>query len=344
MNSVKAAIIGGAGLSGLELLHLLSRHPGVEIGLVTSTRYAGRRVADAFPELKGLSHTFAGNDAPADGCEVAFLAIPNRASLERAPRLLERGLKVIDLSGVFRIPDTAVFKEFYQLEHTAPEALKEAVFGLPEAYREAIRKARLVANPGCYPTGALLGLLPLGDDLTRLSAPPIVEAKTGVSGAGGRTEDDSTRFMEVHDNLKAYKIFTHQHLPEIQHYLEQCTPYRAATQGAVVFTPYLLPVARGILTSIVLRFRKAPDPTAVRLRYAEFAAREPFFTLLPEGESPDLKMVRHRNECVVSLHHDASAETWIVLTAIDNLVKGAAGQAVQNLNLMYGWDETAGLV
>jgi len=341
---VKAAIIGGAGLSGLELMRLLSRHPQVEIGTVTSTRYAGRRVPDTFPELKGLAHTFVKNDAPLNGCEVAFLAIPNQASLEWAPKLLERGLKVIDLSGVFRLPDVTVFQRFYGLEHSAPQALKQAVFGLPEAYREVIRKARLVANPGCYPTGALLGLLPFGDGLAQLAAPPVVDAKSGVSGAGGRVEDDSTNFMDVHDNFRAYKVFSHQHLPEIQHYLEQSTAYRAGKQGAVVFTPHLLPVARGILTSIVLRFKQALDPAAIRRRFAGFAAREPFVTLLPEGESPDLKMVRYRNECVISLHHDASAETWIVLTAIDNLVKGASGQAVQNLNLMYGWDETSGLV
>lgn len=340
---VKAAIIGGAGLSGLELMHILSRHPHVEIGMVTSTKYAGRPVAEAFPELKGIPHIFVGNDAPVDGCEVAFLAIPNKASLEWAPKLLDRGLKVIDLSGVFRIPDVAVFEKYYNLKHTALSALKEAVFGLPEAYREVIRKARLVANPGCYPTGALLGLLPFGDDLANLAAPPVVDAKSGVSGAGGRVEDDSTNFMEVHDNFKAYKIFGHQHLPEIQHHLEQSTPYRADKQGGVVFTPYLLPVGRGILTTIVLRFKKPLDPTAIRERFAGFAAREPFVTLLPEGESPDLKMVRHRNECALSLHHDASRETWIVLSAIDNLLKGASGQAVQNLNLMYGWSETAGL-
>jgi N-acetyl-gamma-glutamyl-phosphate reductase len=341
---VKAAIIGGAGLSGLELMRLLSRHPQVEIGTVTSTRYAGRRVSEAFPELKGVPHTFVKNDAPLNGCEVAFLAIPNRASLEWAPKLLERGLKVIDLSGVFRLPDVTVFQRYYNLEHSAPQTLKQAVFGLPEAFREVIRKARLVANPGCYPTGALLGLLPFGDDLAQLAAPPVVDAKSGVSGAGGRVEDDSTNFMEVHDNFKAYKIFSHQHLPEIQHYLEQSTAYRAGKQGAVVFTPHLLPVGRGILTAIVLRFKQPLDPAGLRQRFAGFAAREPFVTLLPEGESPDLKMVRYRNECVVSLHHDDSAETWIVLTAIDNLVKGASGQAVQNLNLMYGWDETSGLV
>jgi N-acetyl-gamma-glutamyl-phosphate reductase len=343
-STVKAAIIGGAGFSGLELMHILSRHPHVEIGMVTSTKYAGRRVSDAFPEFKGLPHTFSKNDASVDGCDVAFLAIPNKASLEWAPKLLDRGMKVIDLSGVFRIPDIAVFQEFYKLEHTAPQALKEAVFGLPEAYREVIRKARLVANPGCYPTGALLGLLPFGEHLGQLAAPPIIDAKSGVTGAGGRVEDDSTNFMEVHDNFKAYKIFGHQHLPEIQHHLEQSTPYKAAKQGAVVFTPHLLPVARGILTSIVLRFKKPLDAAAIRQRFSDFAAREPFVTLLPAGESPDLKMVRYRNECVVSLHHDTSAETWIVMTAIDNIVKGASGQAVQNLNLMYGWDETAGLV
>ncbi len=341
---VRAAIIGAAGLSGQELIRILAHHPHVELGMVTSSKYAGRRVGDAFPELSRVDLAFVANDAPTDGCEVAFLAIPNKASLEVAPKLLARGLRVIDLSGVFRLPDVGVFKAHYKLEHTAQAELREAVFGLPEAYREVIPKARLIANPGCYPTGALLGLLPFGELLSQLAAPPILDAKSGVSGAGGRVEDDSTNFMEVNENFKAYKIFGHQHTPEIEHYLAQCTPYDPASQGAVVFTPHLLPVSRGILTSIVLRFKRPPDPAQVRARFADFAAREPFVTLLPEGAAAELKMAQFTNDCVVSLHHDASAETWIVMTAIDNLVKGASGQAVQNLNLMYGFPETSALV
>lgn len=341
---IKAAIIGAAGLSGQELIRILSRHPQVELGMVTSTKFAGRRVGDAFPELRRVDLPFVPNDAPTDGCEVAFLAIPNKASLEVAPKLLARGMRVIDLSGVFRLPDVGVFKQFYKLEHTAPQELREAVFGLPEAYREVIPQARLIANPGCYPTGALLGLLPFGELLGGLAVPPVLDAKSGVSGAGGRVEDDSTNFMEVNENLKPYKLFSHQHTPEIEHYLGQCTPYRPAEQGAVVFIPQLLPVSRGILTSIVLRFKRAPDPAAVRARFAEFAAREPFVTLLPEGQAAELKMTQYTNDCAVSLHHDASAETWVVITSIDNLVKGASGQAVQNLNLMYGFPETTALV
>ncbi len=341
---IRTAIIGGAGLSGLELIRILSHHPDVELGVVTSSRYAGRAVAEAFPEIGKVPHVFQPNDAALDGCELAFLAIPNKASLEWAPRLLKRGLRVIDLSGVFRLPDVAVFKQFYKLDHTAPELLPEAVFGLPEAFREVIPKARLIANPGCYPTGALLGLLPLGELAARLAAPPVIDAKSGVSGAGGRVEDDSTNFIEVNENFKAYKVFTHQHAPEIDHYLAQCTPYRQASQGACVFTPHLLPIARGILTTMVLRFAKPVPAAEMRSRFEEFCRREPFATLLPEGKDAELRMVQHRNECVISLHHDSACATWIVVTAIDNLVKGASGQAVQNMNLMYGLEETRGLV
>jgi len=340
---VKAAIVGAAGLSGLELIRILSRHPQVEIGAVTSAKHAGKRVGDAFPEFRRLKHVFVAHDAPLDGCEVAFLAIPNKASLDIAPKLLARGMKVIDLSGVFRLPDAGVFKQHYKLEHTAPEALREAVFGLPEAYRETIRKARLIANPGCYPTGALLGLLPFGDLLAQLAAPPVIDAKSGVSGAGGRVEDDATNFIEVNENFKAYKVFDHQHTPEIEHYLGRCTAYRPGEHGAVVFTPHLLPLSRGILTSMVLRFKRALDPAAVRARFAEFAAREPFVNLLTAGADADLSMTQHSNDCAISLHHDKAAVTWIVVTSIDNLVKGAAGQAVQNMNLMCGYPETAAL-
>jgi N-acetyl-gamma-glutamyl-phosphate reductase len=341
---IKVAIIGAAGLSGLELIRILTRHPQVELGVVTSTRYAGRRVGEAFPELGRVAHAFVPNDADLDGCQAAFLAVPNKVSLELAPKLLERGLKVVDLSGVFRLPDVHVFRKYYGLEHTAPKALQAAVFGLPEANRELVRRARLVANPGCYPTGALLGLLPMGELLGGLAAPPVIDAKSGVSGAGGRVEDDSTNFMEVNENFKAYKLFSHQHLPEIQHYLAECTAYRPQQQGAVVFTPHLLPLSRGILTSIVLRFKKPPDPVQVRARFTDFAAREPFVTLLPGDAAAELKMAQYTNQCVISLHHDEPAETWIVMTAIDNLLKGAAGQAVQNFNLMHGLDETTALV
>lgn len=340
---IQAAIIGAAGLSGLELIRLLNRHPQVSLSTLTSAKYAGQKVGETFPELGDLGHTFVPHEAPLNGCDVAFLAVPNKASLELVPRLLADGHRVIDLSGVFRLRDTKVFKARYGLEQTAPEALAEAVFGLPEAYREVVRGARLVANPGCYPTGALLGLLPLADLLGELTAPPIIDAKSGVSGAGGRVEDDATNFMEVNENFKAYKVFNHQHTPEIAQVLADCTPFDEARQGEVIFTPHLLPLSRGILSTIVLRFGEPVAPEEVRRRFTEFATREPFVTVLPEGRGAELKMVQFRNDCVISLHHDATARNWVVVTAIDNLVKGAAGQAVQNMNLLFGFEESTAL-
>jgi N-acetyl-gamma-glutamyl-phosphate reductase len=342
--TIHAAIIGAAGLSGLELIRILTRHGRVQLTAVTSGKHKGRAVGEAFPELRRVALTFSDHDAALDGTDVAFLAIPNKASLEIAPRLVERGIRVIDLSGVFRLADVEVFRRYYGLAHTAPALLAEAVFGLPEAFRERIRGARLIANPGCYPTGALLGLLPLGELLGTLAAPPVIDAKSGVSGAGGRVEDDSTNFMEVNENFKAYKLFSHQHTPEIEQYLAQCSPYDPTAQGAVVFTPHLLPISRGILSTIYLRFAEPVPPAELRRRFERFAAAEPFVTLLPEGGAAELKMANHTNDCVVSLHGDGTGRNWIVLTALDNLLKGAAGQAVQNMNLMFGCEETAGLV
>ena len=345
---INVAIIGAAGLSGLELMRILSRHGQARLCAVTSGKYKGRSVADAFPELHRVELSFLDPDAAlADGlggAEVAFLAVPNKASLELAPRLVQRGLRVIDLSGVFRLSDVDVFKRHYNLTHSAPELLREAVFGLPEAFRAQIPAARLVANPGCYPTGALIGLLPLGELLGTLAAPPVIDAKSGVSGAGGRVEDDSTNFMEVNENFKAYKVFAHQHTPEIEQYLAQCSPYDPAAQGPVVFTPHLLPVSRGILSTIYLRFAQPVPPAELRRRFERFAAAEPFVQLLPAGQDAQLRMANGTNDCVISLHGDDSGRNWIVVTAIDNLLKGAAGQAVQNLNLMYGCEETTGLV
>ena len=341
---IKAAIIGAAGLSGLELIRILTHHGQVELTAVTSGKHKGRAVGEAFPELSRVPLAFSDHDAALDGAEVAFLAVPNKASLELAPRLLAQGIRVIDLSGVFRLHDVEVFRRHYKLEHDAPAALAEAVFGLPEAYRAEIGAARLIANPGCYPTGALLGLLPLGELAGALAAPPVIDAKSGVSGAGGRVEDDSTNFMEVNGNFKAYKVFSHQHTPEIEEYLARLTPYDPAAQGPVVFTPHLLPIARGILSTIYLRFAQPVPPGEMRRRFARFAEREPFVVLLPEGRGAELKMANFSNDCVVSLHPDGSGRNWVVVTAIDNLVKGAAGQAVQNMNLMFGCEESAGLV
>ncbi|MCZ6556302.1 MAG: N-acetyl-gamma-glutamyl-phosphate reductase [SAR324 cluster bacterium] len=341
---INVGIIGAAGLSGLELIQILRRHPGVKLTHVTSDKYAGRAVGEVFPQFNRLPLVFARHDAPLNGCDLAFLAVPNKASLELAGGLLERGVRVVDLSGVFRLRDTEVFKKHYGMEHTAPEALAEAVFGLPEAFREDISAARLIANPGCYPTGALLGLLPLAELAGGLAGRPIIDANSGVSGAGGRVEEDAYTFMQVNENFTAYKAFAHQHTPEIEQVLAELLPYDPARHGAVIFTPHLLPLGRGILSTIYLSFADAVDPADMRRRYAAFAEAEPFVLLLPEDGTADLKMTQHNNDCAISLHHDESGKHWIVITAIDNLIKGAAGQAVQNMNLMFGQEETTALV
>lgn len=341
---IDVAIIGAAGLSGLELISLLSHHSAVNLKYLTSSKYAGAALADVFPQFSGMSHVFSDHAVDVTGCDVAFLAIPNQASLRWVPELIKRGIRVIDLSGVYRLRDIAVFEKFYKLTHDSPDLLAEATFGLPEYFRDQIINTRLVANPGCYPTGALLGLLPFGRLLALLERPPVVDAKSGVSGAGGRTEDDSTNYVSVNENFSAYKVFQHQHLPEIQQYLEDLTPYSAAQQGNVIFTPYLLPLTRGILTTIYLQFKEALSVRDVSNHFAQTAQKNPFFHLLPEGQFPDLTMVRHSNRCLVGIAHDESQTQWIVITAIDNLVKGASGQAIQNMNLMFDFEETRGLL
>ena len=341
---IDVAIIGAAGLSGLELIPLLDNHPRANLKLLTSGRYAGQPLSENFPRFAGSDHVFSEHDADAAACDVAFLAIPDKASLETVPRLLSQGVRVVDLSGVYRLRDVSVFEQFYNLKHTSPTLLSEAVFGLPEYFKDQIAKARLVANPGCYPTGALLGLLPFGNLLDALDCPPVIDAKSGVSGAGGRVEDEMTNFVSVNENFKAYKVFQHQHLPEIQQYLEDCAPYGACRQGAVLFTAHLLPLNRGILCTIYLHFNKALSVEQVRQHFETTAREHPFFHVLPRGRFPELNMVRHSNRCLVGLDCDGSNKSWIVITAIDNLVKGAAGQAIQNMNLMFGFEETSGLV
>ncbi len=340
----RIALVGAAGLSGLELIRLIQRHPQAELEVITSGKYAGKRLADCFPQFVGMPQTFTNHDVDLKDCDVVFLAVPNKASLDMVPRLLQEGRKVIDLSGVYRLHDTAAFKKFYKLEHTSPDVLKTAVFGLPEYFKPQIQEANLIGNPGCYPTGSLLGLLPFGDLLGLLDRPPIIDAKSGVTGAGGRVEDDTTNYVTVNENFKAYKVFVHQHQPEIQQYLSDLSPYSKMQIGEVIFTPHLLPLDRGILSTIYLHFSEALDTQAVRSRFEAADQASPFVHLLPEGTLPDVKEVQHSNRCHISVNGDESGQNWIVITAIDNLTKGAAGQALQNMNLMFGHDETAGLI
>ena len=341
---VRIGIIGAAGLSGRELLYWLKNHPEAVIELLTSSKYQGRQVTDVFPELRGYSQVFQPNECDVSGCDLVFLAIPNQASLKLVPKLLEQGVRVIDLSGAFRLRDTKVFSQFYQLTHTAPELLDETVFGLPEFFKEKISSARLVANPGCYSTGALLGILPLADLLADLDRPPIIDAKSGVSGAGGRVEGDTTNYVSVNENFKAYKVFAHQHQPEIQQYLVELSPYSAEESGDVIFTPHLLPVNRGILSTIYLHFPEAIPVTEIRSRFSKFATEQKFVQFMDEGSLPDLKVTQNSNRVMIGAESDESGQNWVIVTSLDNLVKGASGQAIQNMNLMCGLEESLGLL
>lgn len=339
---IRVAVIGAGGMSGRMLMQLLRRHPHVELGALSSERYRGRLVGEVFSEFgETLQQRFVAHEDALEDHDAAFLAVPDQASLALAGPLVERGVRVIDLSGAFRLPDPALFARVYGMPHSASALLPKAVYGLPEIFRERIRSAQLVANPGCYPSAALLGLLPLGPQLRDLIVPPVVDAKSGVSGAGGRTEDDSTQFMSVQENFRAYKVLRHRHAPEIACWLEHYTHCGPLAQ--VLFTPHLLPVRRGILSTMYLRFAKSPDAQKLRARFARWAAAEPFVRLLPAESEAELRLVQGTNDCVIALHPSENGLDWVVVSVIDNLLKGAAGQAVQNLNLMFGWPETLAL-
>ncbi len=341
---IRVGIIGAAGLSGIELLKFLKNHPEISVELVTSSKYEGKKVNNVFPELNSYSNVFESNETTVSGCDVVFLAVPNKVSLEIVPKIWKNDVRVIDLSGVFRLKDVDLFKKFYQLSHKSPDLLKEAVFGLPEYFKEKIENARLIANPGCYSTSALLGLIPLADLMVRLESPAIIDSKSGVSGAGGRVEDDSVNYISVNENFRAYKAFSHQHQPEIQQYLSEITNYDSEKVGEIIFTPYLLPVNRGILSTIYLHFKESIHDSEIIERFSKFSKKNEFVNFLGIGVLPDLKITFNSNYCMVGAASDQSRKHWMIVTSIDNLVKGASGQAIQNMNLMFGLEQSLGLI
>ena len=340
---VRIGIVGAAGLSGIELLHLLSRHSEATVNLVTSTKYQGKNVSEVFPELSQYSLKFNSNETNILDCDLVFLAVPNQASLELVPKLLDQEIRVIDLSGSYRLTDTEVFEKFYKLKHTSPELLKEAAFGLPEFFSQKISLARLVANPGCYSTCALLGILPLAEMLGELDQSPVIDAKSGVSGAGGRVEDDSTNYFSVNENFKTYKVLSHQHQPEIQQYLNELSSYSSDINGEVIFTPHLLPVNRGILSTIYIHFREPVDRNQILKNFSEFADKQKFVEFMGMDHFPDIKMTSHTNRCMIGIKSDQNGQNLVIVSSLDNLIKGAAGQAIQNMNIMFGLEESLGL-
>lgn len=330
----KAAILGAAGFTGKELLRILAAHPLFSPGHITSDKHAGRTLRDSFPDLPVRDNlTFQTHADPIPAGMPVLLAVPNEVALDRVPELLEKGHRVIDLSGAFRLHDAAEFKEYYKLDHNRIDLARSCAYGLPELFKDKIAHANLVANPGCFPTGCILPLHllePVAGKIKGIS----IDAKSGVSGAGGRVEDGGFSFTSVYENFRAYKILGHQHWPEIVQYAAS-----GKLRDRTVFTPHLLPVFRGILSTITVFF-DGPAPDILEIFSGQCAAM-PFVRILKTPEEVQLAGVQKTNYLDMSARSKGSQA--VIVTAIDNLVKGAAGQAVQNLNIMFDQPEGLGL-
>jgi N-acetyl-gamma-glutamyl-phosphate reductase len=334
---IKVGIVGGTGYTGVELLRLLAQHPEVELTAITSRAEAGSAVADMFPSLRGrVGLRFSDPvTAPLKDCQAVFFATPNGVAMQQTLSLLDAGVRVIDLAADFRIKDIAVWEKWYGMTHTAPDLVAEAVYGLPELNRAQIRNARLVANPGCYPTAVQLGFLPLIEAGCVDTNYLIADAKSGVSGAGRKAETHIL-FAEASDNFKAYGVAGHRHLPEIRQGLSGI----AGAQVGLTFVPHLTPIIRGIHATLYARITREEDFQSL---YEQRFAGESFVDVLPAKSHPDTRSVRAANVCRIAVHRPQGGDTLVVLSVIDNLVKGAAGQAIQNMNLMFGFDECLGL-
>jgi N-acetyl-gamma-glutamyl-phosphate reductase len=336
---LKVAVVGATGYTGRELVEILIRHQYVRPHYLTSESYAGQKFSDVYPRFRGLCDLpleKPDNDRLAE-CDFIFAALPHGTSMKMVPGLLNTGRPVVDLSGDFRLQDPGLYPVWYGYEHCHPEYLKQAVYGLPESNREKIKDARLVANPGCYPTAVQLPLAPLLAAGVAEAEDIIIDAKSGVSGAG-RAARQPYHFPECTENFKAYKITGHQHIPEI----EQGLAAAAGRQLKVVFTPHLVPMVRGILATIYLKIKARIAEEKIWDTFREYYDSEPFIRLLED--LPETKHVSGTNYCDIAFRLDKRSCRLIVVSAIDNLVKGAAGQAVQNMNLMLGLPETAGLL
>jgi N-acetyl-gamma-glutamyl-phosphate reductase len=328
---ISVGIINVTGYAGIELARLLLRHPNARITQVTGRSEAGKPLAEVFPHLGELDLTIQPEiDRPVD---VAFVALPHKAAAAVVPALLESGAKVVDISADFRLHDVGTYEQWYQVTHPVPELLGEAVYGLPELHRAQIRAARLVANPGCYPTAAILALAPIAKQIQGVA---IVDAKSGVSGSG-RSLGLTNHYSEVNENVQAYSVGGHRHLPEITQELGEL----AGKPQDVMFLPHLIPMTRGILASCYVELADPMSAAALGEFYRDFYRDHPFVRVV--GQPPQTKQTLGSNLCLIYPTVDKRTGRAIVLSCIDNLVKGAAGQAVQNMNLMLGLDECAGV-
>ncbi len=334
---VRAGIFGATGYTGYELAKILQRHPQVDMVFATSQSFAGKTLADVYPQAPHLP-LILGEDAPLDAVDVVFLCLPHAAAAETAVLALAAGVSVIDLSADFRLKDADTYACWYGKAHPAPHLLTDAVYGLTEFARDQLPGAKLVATPGCYPTSILLPLRPLLSANLPIVGPIIADSKSGISGAG-RTPKQNSHFVEAHNNFSPYSIGrSHRHLPEI----EQVMGWFQADAPPLIFSPHLLPVERGILSTIYVNFSEPVELGEIRPYFTNLYANEPFIHLLPDGQLATLAHVTHSNKCAIGL--TMAGSTLIITSAIDNLVKGAAGQAVQNMNVVFGIEETTGLI
>ncbi|MBE0438381.1 MAG: N-acetyl-gamma-glutamyl-phosphate reductase [Gammaproteobacteria bacterium] len=331
---INVGIVGATGYTGVELLRLLVTHPEVTLKIITSRAEAGMPVSDMFPNLRGfVDLCFSEPDVDQlASCDVVFFATPHCVAMAMVPELIKRGTRVIDLSADFRLKDAKQWEQWYNMPHSCPELLDLAVYGLPEINREQIKSAQLIAVAGCYPTATQLGFLPLLENDVIDPLHLIADAKSGVSGAG-RTAAVASLLSESSENMKAYGVAGHRHLPEIEQGLSGA--YGKAVN--LTFVPHLTPMIRGIHATLYGRLTKDCDLQAL---YQQRYADEPFVDVMPIGSHPETRSVRGSNTCRIAIHQPQNSDTVVVLSVIDNLVKGASGQAVQNMNIMFGFDET----
>ncbi len=335
---LKVAVIGATGYTGEELVKILAHHSSVELTYVSGKEDRLKKIQEIFPYLRGAvdleCRSFNQDDA-IKNADLVFLSLPHTVSMKYVPFLLSKGKRVIDISADYRFKDTAIYETHYGITHADPENLKKSVYGLSEWNRKLVKNANLVANPGCYPTGSILGIMPLIKNNVTIDGTIIIDAKSGVTGAG-RKASKALLHGEIQENFKAYKVLKHQHEPEIS--------VGAGINNDIAFVPHLLPVRRGILSTIYCKLSKAATVDKIHDIFASSYANERFVKVLPIGEFPELQYVRGTNQCHIGFQIDEKKHLLVVVTAIDNLLKGAAGQAVQNMNIMANFDEGEGLV
>ena len=334
---LKIGIVGGTGYTGVELLRLLADHPGTRVEVITSRSNAGTPVVDVFPNLRGkFDIKFSEPDVDSyQNCDLVFFATPNGVAMGQAKALLDKGIKLIDLAADFRIQDIETWEKWYGEAHACPSLVEQAVYGLPELNRDAIKTASLVANPGCYPTSVILALLPLLQNGLIQPSSIIADCKSGISGAG-RNANVATTYSELSESVKAYAVTGHRHLPEIRQ-----IPQSINNEAELVFVPHLMPMIRGLHATVYADANNTD--TNIQQVFENFYRDEPFVDVMPAGSHPETRSVKGANHCRIAVHYLATSKKYVVLAVIDNLVKGAAGQAIQNMNLMFGLNETTGL-